>query len=112
MSPLLVEVEPGELPVEVPEGFGEEEKGTVVPVILNCWDWARMATPVGFCWTMLIWKPLPVGQPVEGPFTVVEPSEVETFCFKRTLILGYITVLDNMIEKLGGSVGTEVQATA
>ena len=30
-----------------------------------------------------------VGQPVEGPFTMVEPSAVETFCFKMTLILGF-----------------------
>jgi len=26
-----------------------EEKAVVEPVMLNCWDCARMATPVGFC---------------------------------------------------------------
>ena len=26
----------------------EEVKGVVVPLILNCWDWARMLNPVGF----------------------------------------------------------------
>lgn len=35
----------------------EEEKAVVEPVMLNCWDCARMATPVGFCWIKLIWKP-------------------------------------------------------
>jgi hypothetical protein len=34
-----------------------EEKAVVEPVMLNCWDCARMATPVGFCWIKLIWKP-------------------------------------------------------
>jgi len=66
----------------------EEEKGTVVPVILNCSDWARMAFPVGFFWTKLIWKPLPVGQPVAGPSTVVEPEEVRTFSFNMMLTFG------------------------
>lgn len=66
-----------------------EEKGVVVPVMLNCWDWARMPGPVGFCWTKLIWNPTPVGQPVEGPSTVVVFSEVRTFSFKTTLTLGF-----------------------
>lgn len=65
-----------------------EEKGVVVPVMLNCWDWARMATPVGFCWTKLIWNPLPVGQPLEGPSTSMDPAEVRTFSFKGVLMFG------------------------
>jgi hypothetical protein len=67
----------------------EEEKAVVLPVILNCRDWARMATPVACSWIKLIWKPLPVGQPDVGGLTVVDPSEVRTFCFKTTLVFGY-----------------------
>ena len=67
-----------------------EVKGVVVPVMLNCWDWTRMATPVGFCWTKLIWKPLPVGQPTAGPSTVVEPPSVGTLAFKMTLMFGVV----------------------
>lgn len=66
----------------------EEEKGTVVPVMLNCSDWARIAFPVGFRWTRLIWKPLPVGQPVAGPSTVAEPEEVRTLSFNMMLTFG------------------------
>lgn len=62
-----------------------EEKGVVVPVMLNCWDWARMFIPVGFSWTKLIWKPSPVGQPLAGPSTVAEPPEEGTFSFKVVL---------------------------
>jgi len=66
IAPLLpVPVEEGEVPlgykgqpergrnmghktyVEVDERE-ELEKGVVVPVMLNCWDWTRMETPVGF----------------------------------------------------------------
>ena len=65
-----------------------EEKGVVVPVMLNCWDWARIFVPVGFSWTKLIWKPWPVGQPLEGPSTEVEFSEVRTFSFKEMLMFG------------------------
>lgn len=108
MSPFLpVEVELGELPlsyagqlggnsdserkthVEVPEGFPEvEEKGVVVPLMVNCGDWARMAVPLELIWTTLTWKPLPVGQPEAGPLTMVEPSAVETLFFRRTFTLG------------------------
>lgn len=66
----------------------EEEKDVEEPVMLNCWDWARMATPVGFCWNKLIWNPLPVGQPEEGAFTVAEPEEVVTSCCKTMLMFG------------------------
>jgi hypothetical protein len=67
----------------------EEENGFVVPLMLNCWDWARMALPVvPFSWMMLIVKPLPVGQPAGGPSTVVEPGAVLTFRFKMTLMFG------------------------
>lgn len=69
----------------------EREEDDGVPVMLNCWDWARMATPVGFGWTKLIWKPWPVGQPEEGAFTVVEPEEVVTPSFKEMLTFGYAT---------------------
>ena len=75
--------------VEVPEGLTEEEvNGTVVPLMLNCCDWARIWVPLEFIWTMLSWKPGPVGQPEEGPFNVVDPSEVVTFCFTTILIGG------------------------
>ena len=47
-----------------------------------------MATPVGFCWTKLIWKPEPVGQPEEGASTVAEPAEVRTSFFRTTLTFG------------------------
>ena len=60
----------------------------MVPVMLNCWDWARIFTPVGFCWTKLIWKPWPVGQPLEGASTEVESLDVVTFCFRTTLTFG------------------------
>jgi len=110
--PLPVEVELGELPVEVPEGFPEvEEKGVVVPLMVNCGDWARMAVPLELIWTTLTWKPLPVGQPEAGPLTMVEPSAVETLFFRRTFTLGEMFMLANMSEKLVGSVGTDVQAT-
>jgi len=89
----------------------EEEEGVGLPVMLNCWDWARMATPVGFCWTKLIWKPWPVGQPDEGAFTVAEPGEVETSCFKTMLVFGYTTMFTKEIVKLVGSVETEFHAT-
>lgn len=77
-------------PDETDENFDEmeEAKETVLPVILNWGDWARMATPVGFCWTKLIWKPLPIGQPLAGPSTLVEPAEVRTLLFKMTLMFG------------------------
>jgi len=87
----------------------EEEKGVVVPVMLNCWDWARMLTPVGFSWTKLIWKPLPVGQPLEGPSTVVEPPEEGTFSFKVALKFGVDCMLIKTMVKLEGSVLTAVQ---
>lgn len=48
-----------------------------------------MLTPVGFNWMKLIWNPLPVGQPEEGPSTVVESLEVRTFSFKVVLMVGY-----------------------
>ena len=65
-----------------------EEKGVVVPVMLNCEDWTRMVAPVAPGWTKLIWKPLPVGQPTAGPSTVVELSAVRTPFFKMTLMGG------------------------
>lgn len=34
---------------ETREEEPEEEKDVAEPVMLNCWDCARMATPVGFC---------------------------------------------------------------
>jgi len=111
----------------------EEEKGVVVPLMLNCWDWARMLTPVGFTWIKLIWKPLPVGQPLEGPSTVVDPPDEETFSFKVTLRFGVVcygkrrtgkrenlsqvkvqrrrTMLIKTTVKLEGSVVTVVQET-
>jgi hypothetical protein len=64
----------------------EEENEVVVPVMLNCWDWARMAAVSSL--TKLIVKPLPIGQPAAGPFTVVEPREVLTFPFKTELMFG------------------------
>ena len=45
---------------------------------------------MGFSWTKLIWKPLPVGQPLEGPSTVVEPPEEGTFSFKVALKFGVV----------------------
>jgi len=107
---VLVPVELGEVPVEVDEET-EELKGVVVPVMLNCWDWARMPTPVGFCWIKLIWKPLPVGQPLAGPSTVVEPLEVVTSCFKTTLMFGVDTMLTKAMVKLEGSLETVLQET-
>ena len=44
---------------------------------------------MGFCWTKLIWKPWPVGQPLEGPSTLDEPLEVRTPVFKTTLRGGF-----------------------
>lgn len=35
--------------VEEREEETEEEGDVEVPVMLNCWDCARMETPVGFC---------------------------------------------------------------
>ena len=35
-----------------------------------------------------------MGQPEEGAFTVVEPAEVEIFCFRTTLTLGYTACED------------------
>jgi len=49
-----------------------------------------LTPPVGFSWTKLIWKPLPVGQPLEGPSTVVEPPEEGTFSFSLTLRFGVV----------------------
>ena len=63
----------------------------MLPVMLNCWDWARMAVPVVVTWIRLIWKPWPVGQPEEGASTVTEPLEVRTFCCKTSLTFGYTT---------------------
>lgn len=112
------EDEPPLAVLEVPEGFveereeePEEEKPVVVPVMLNCWDCARMATPVVVFWIRLIWKPLPVGQPEEGAFTVAEPSAVETSSFKTILTFGYVTMFTKEIEKLVGSLVTELHAT-
>jgi len=68
-----------------------------------------MAAPV--CWTKLIWKPLPVGQPEEGPFTVVVLEEVETSCFKTMLTLGDDAMLTKEMVKLLGSVVTVFQLT-
>lgn len=116
--------------VEVDER--EEEKEVEVPLMLNCWDWVRMLTPVPLGWTKLIWKPLPVGQPTAGPSTVVELSAVRTPFFKMMLMGGVDcyrertvgkrnsgqakvrqerTWLTRAIEKLEGSVETKVQAT-
>ena len=47
-----------------------------------------MALPVVVCWTKLIWKPLPVGQPVAGPSTVAEPEEVRILSFNTVLKFG------------------------
>jgi len=118
-----VSVEDGEPPLavfgELAEGLverreeeeTEEEKAVVLPVILNCRDWARMETPVAWSWIKLIWKPLPVGQPDAGGLTVVDPSEVRTFCFKTMLVFGYDAMLTKEIVKLLGSLLTEVQET-
>jgi hypothetical protein len=74
--------------VEEREKDETEEDG--MPVMLNCLDWARMPTPVGFVWRKSIWKPWPVGQPEEGAFMVVEQEGV-TPCFKTMLTFGYTT---------------------
>ena len=71
--------------MEVPEDRKVEEKATVVPLMSNCWDWARMAPPR----TTLIWNPMPVGQPEGGASTMVELSAVTTFSFRVMLTLGY-----------------------
>jgi len=97
--------------VEEREDEETEEEGVEVPVMLNCWDCARMATPVGLFWTRLIWKPLPVGQPEEGAVTEVDPEEVRTFCFKTALVFGYTTMFTKTTVKLVGSVLTEFQPT-
>ena len=81
----------------------EEVKGVVVPVMLNCWDWARMLTPVGFCWTKLIWKVFPVGQPLAGPSTVVEPPAELTFSLKGTLRFGVTCWKGKDEHHLGGN---------
>lgn len=78
--------------VEVLDCGNEEEERTVVPMMSNGWDWTR--TLVEFSWTMLIWNPMPVGQPKEGAPTVVLPAAVETFCFNMILILGIICCRD------------------
>jgi len=97
--------------VEEREGEDAEEEGFEVPVMLNCLDCARMATPVGLFWTRLIWKPLPVGQPEEGAVTEVDPEEVRTSCFKTVLVFGYTTMFTKTTVKLVGSVLTEFQPT-
>jgi len=108
--PVPVEEEPGEVPVDVEEDT-EEEKGVVVPVMLNCCDWARILTPVGFSWIKLIWKPLPVGQPLDGPSTEVVPLEEGTFSFRVTLRFGVDCILIKTTVKLEGSVLTIFQET-
>jgi len=87
-----------------------EEKGVVVPVMLNCWDWARILTPVGFSWTKLIWKPLPVGQPLDGPSTVVEPPEEGTFSFKVALKFG-VDCCRRIMGKRGSRLGGNATET-
>jgi hypothetical protein len=77
--------------VEEREKDETEEEDDGVPVMLNCFDWVRMPTPVGFVWSKLIWKPWPVGQPEEGAFTVAEPEVVVTPCFITMLTFGYTT---------------------
>ena len=79
----------------------DEEKGVVVPLMVNCGDWARIPTPLAVCWTKLIWKPWPVGQPLEGPSTVVEPLEVSTPCFKVMLTLGFFCCKERTVSECG-----------
>jgi len=78
--------------VEVWEGVDktEEELPVGSSLMLNSPEWVRTSIPVGPGRTKLIWKPLPMGQPVEGLGTRVELSAVWTFSFKMTLKFGDI----------------------
>jgi len=106
-----VSVEDDEDGNKMREDEDEREGGVGVPVMLNCWDWARMLTPVGLFWTRLIWKPLPVGQPVEGLFTAAASPAERTFWLKTTLMFGYVCMFVKTIVKLEGSLETTVQET-